>query len=61
MSDLDERSKVNLYLWDLLGHCLLRLNISSEQNEFGVNSFQKTPLQKFHHFNALESKFDLDS
>ena len=46
MSDLDERSEVNLYLWDLLSHCLVRLNISSEKNEFGFISFQKKHLYK---------------
>ena len=37
-----------------------RLNISSENNDFGFHHIQKTTLQKNSHLNALGSKFDLD-
>ena len=35
-------------------------NISSENNDFGLNSFQKMKFSKKSHLNALGSKFDLD-
>ena len=42
-------------------HCLIRLHISSDYNDFGFNSFKKkTSFQKNSHLNSLESKFDLD-
>ena len=56
MSGLAERSKVNL----IYSHCHIRLNISSENNDNGLSSFQKATFQKFPHLNALGSKFDLD-
>ena len=47
MSDLAERSKVNLDLCELIySHCLIRLNISSENNDFGFNSIQKINFSK---------------
>ena len=47
MSNLAERSKVNLDLLELIySHCLIRLNISSENNDFGFNSIQKYQLFK---------------
>ena len=36
-----------------------RLNISSENNDFGFHSIKKTTLKRSHS-NALGSKFDLD-
>ena len=54
---LAERSKVNLDHWNLFIDT--RLNISSENNDFGFHSIQKTTLKKSHS-NALGSKFDLD-
>ena len=30
----------------IYGHCLIRLNISSENNDFGFNSIQKNQLFK---------------
>ena len=41
-------------------HCLIRFNISSENNDFGFNCFQKINFSKKFSFNALGSKFDLD-
>ena len=38
---LVERPKVNV------SHCLIRLNISSENNDFDFNIFQKSTFQKF--------------
>ena len=55
---LAERSKVNLNLWNLFNHT--RLNISSENNDFGFHRIQKTTFQKKIHLKALGSKFDLD-
>ena len=47
MSNFAERSKVNLDLLELIyGHCLIRLNISSESNDFGFNSIQKNNFSK---------------
>ena len=44
-----------------LSHCLIRFNISSENNVFGFNSIQKSTFQKKKsHLNASGSKFDLD-
>ena len=55
---LAEMSKVNLDLWNLFIDT--RLNISSENNDFGFHRIQKTTFQKISHLNALGSKFDLD-
>ena len=45
----------------IYSHCLIRLNISRENNDFGFNSIKKkSTFQKNSHLNALESKFDLD-
>ena len=44
----------------IYSHFLIRLNISSDYNDFGFNRFQKIIFQKISHLNALESKFDLD-
>ena len=37
-----------------------RFNISSENKDFGFNSFQKINFQNVSHLNALGSKYDLD-
>ena len=50
MSDLAERSKVNIDLWNLF------IAIVS----YGFYSFKKINFSKNSHLNALESKFDLD-
>ena len=45
----------------IYSHCLIRLNISSENNDFGFNSIQKINFsKKKSHLNALGSKFDFD-
>ena len=62
MSDLAKRSKVNLDLWNLFIAiiCLIRLNISSENNNFGFNCIQKINFsKKKSHLNALGSKLTL--
>ena len=58
MSDLkDQPSPLEL----IYSHCLIGLNISSDYNDLGLNSFQKNYLfKKKSNLNALESKFDLD-
>ena len=43
----------------IYSHCLIRFNISSENNDFGFNSIQKVNLKK-NNLNTLGSKFDLD-
>ena len=40
-------------------HCLIRLIISSENNDFGFNSFQKFNFSKKIHLNVFVGKFDL--
>ena len=45
----------------IYSHCLIRFNLSSENNDFGFISNQKiTFSKKKSHLNAIESKFDLD-
>ena len=44
----------------IYSHCLIRFNISSENNDFCFNSIQKSTFHKISHLNAIESKFDLD-
>ena len=44
----------------IYSHCHIRLNISTENNDIGFSSIQKSTFQKFPHLNALGSKFDLD-
>ena len=44
----------------IYSHCLLRFNISSENNDFGFNSIQKINFSKISHLNGIWSKFDLD-
>ena len=41
-------------------HCLIRFNISSENNDFGFNSIQKINFSKNSHLNGLGSKFGFD-
>ena len=41
-------------------HCLIRFNISSENNDFGFNIIQKSTFENISHLNAIGSKFDLD-
>ena len=52
---------VALTLKLIYSHCLIRFNISSENNDFGFNSIQKNQhLKRNSHLNAIGSKFDLD-
>ena len=44
----------------IYSHCLIWFNILSENNDFGLNSFQKMNFTKKSHLNALGSKFDHD-
>ena len=45
----------------IYSHCLIRFNISSENNDFGFYSIQKINFSKKNtNLNALGSKFDLD-
>ena len=44
----------------IYSHCLIRFNISSENNDLGINSIQKSSFPKISHLNAIRSKFDLD-
>ena len=45
----------------IYNHCLIRFNISSENNDFGFNSIKKIYFsKKKSHLNALGSKLDLD-
>ena len=46
----------------IYSRCHIRLNISSENIEFGFNSFKKMNFsKKKSHLNELGSKFDLDT
>ena len=49
---------VALTLKLIYSYCLIRFNISSENNDFGFNSIQKINFSK--NLNAIGSKFDLD-
>ena len=51
---------VALTLKLIYSHCLIRFHISSENNDFGFNSFQKINFSKNFTFYAIGSKFDLD-
>ena len=51
---------VALTLKLIYSHCLIRFNISSENNDFGFNSIKKINFQKISHLNTIGSKFDLD-
>ena len=61
--DGTERSKVLGQPWPLehiYSQFHIRLNISSENNVFGCNSFQKSTFQKIPNLNALGYTFDLN-
>ena len=56
MSAFAEKVKGQPWPLELISsHCHIRQNISSENNDFGFNRFQKIL-----HLNALGSKFDFD-
>ena len=62
MRDLGRKVKGQPWPLKLINsHCLIRFNISSENNDFGFNLIQKSTFQKISHLNALGSKFDLDA
>ena len=61
MSDL--KWKVKGQPWPLgliYSHCPIRLNKSSDYNDFGFNIFKKSTFLKISHLKASGSKFDLD-
>ena len=56
-----QRSTLSWPLELIYSHYLIRLNLSSENNDFGFNSFQNINFfKKKSHLNALGSKVDLD-
>ena len=61
MSDLAERSKVNLDLWNLF-IAIVSLGLTYQKRIITLAStvFKKSTFQKNSHLNALGSKFDLD-
>ena len=61
MSDLAERSKVNLDLWNLF-IAIVSLDLTYQMRIMTLAStvFKKSTFQKNSHLNALGSKFDLD-
>ena len=61
MSDLAERSKVNLDLWNLF-IAIVSLDLTYQVRIMTLAStvFKKSTFQKNSHLNALGSKFDLD-
>ena len=61
MSDLAERSKVNLDLWNL-SIAIVSLGLTYQVRIITLAStvFKKSTFQKNSHLNALGSKFDLD-
>ena len=61
MSDLAERSKVNLDLWNLF-IAIVSLDLTYQVRIITLAStvFKKSTFQKNSHLNALGSKFDLD-
>ena len=61
MSDLAERSKVNLDLWNLfIAIVLLGQTYQVRIMTMASTVFKKSTFQKNSHLNALGSKFDLD-
>ena len=45
----------------IYSHCLIRFNISSENNDFDLNGIKKSTFQSFFfNFNAIGRKFDFD-
>ena len=62
MSDLAERSKVNLDLWNLfIAIGSLGQTYQVRIMTFASTVFKKSTFQKNSHLNALGSKFDLDA
>ena len=61
MSDLAERSKVNLDLWNLF-IAIVSIDLTYQVRIMTLAStvFKKSTFQKNSHLNALGSKFDLD-
>ena len=61
MSDLAERSKVNLDLWNLF-IAIVSLGLTYQERIMTLAStvFKNSTFQKNSHLNALGSKFDLD-
>ena len=61
MSDLAERSKVNLDLWNLF-IAIVSLGLTYQVRIMTKAStvFKKSTFQKISHLNALERKFDPD-
>ena len=61
MSDLAERPKVNLDLWNLF-IAIVSLDLTYQVRIMTLAStvFKKSTFQKNSHLNALGSKFDLD-
>ena len=61
MSDLAERSKVNLDLWNFfIAIVSLGLTYQVKKMTKASTVFKKKTFQKISHLNALGSKFDLD-
>ena len=61
MSDLAERSKVNLDIWNLsIATVSLGLTYQVRIMTLASTVFKKSTFQKNSHINALGSKFDLD-
>ena len=57
MSDLSWKVKGQPWPLELIySHFLIRLNITSENNDFGFHSFKKINFKKNSHLNALGSK-----
>ena len=61
MSDLAERSKVNLDLWNLF-IAIVSLGLTYQVRIMTLAStvIKKSTFQKISHLDALKSKFDLD-
>ena len=61
MSDLAERSKVNLDLWNLfIAIVSLGLTYQARIMTKASTVFKKSTVQRISHLNALGSKFDLE-
>ena len=57
MSGLAERSKVNIDFWNFFYiHCHIRLNMSSENNDIGISSFQKINFSKISPFKCIRKE-----
>ena len=44
----------------IYSHCLIRLNISSENKDLGFHSLKKSTFQNISHLNALGRKFEIN-